>query len=166
MYLPFVLTFVHWGNLKKHLKQVLLQFLNYITIRARYFDFKLRNYFLPTLSCSEEKSHRKEKVPGPVVSIWKPTFIVLAYGLTNALTTILAYIALKMIPLSDIVVFGHTTPIFTLILSAVFLRFWWIEICCEISRFNSEKCVAKYYFNYKKQCLSNVHGYWRRGKQA
>ena len=57
-----------------------------------------------------------------VTPIWKPIFIVLAYGLTNALTTILAYIALKLIPLSDIVVFGHTTPIFTLILSTVFLR--------------------------------------------
>ena len=83
----------------------------------------MRKYILPTLSCSVEKSNGKEKVPGPVVSIWKPTFIVLTYGLTNALTTILAYIALKMIPLSDIVVFGHTTPIFTLLLSAVFLRF-------------------------------------------
>ena len=78
---------------------------------------------MPTLSSSVENSYVKEEVPGPVGSIWKPTCIVVAYGLTNALTTIFAYIALKMIPLSDIVVFGHTTPIFTLILSAMFLRF-------------------------------------------
>ncbi len=49
--------------------------------------------------------------------------IIVAYGLSNALVTIFAYMALRMLPLSDVVVFGHTGAVFTLILSRIFLRY-------------------------------------------
>ena len=43
--------------------------------------------------------------------------------MSNSLVTIFAYMALRMLPLSDVVVFGHTGAIFTLILSRIFLRY-------------------------------------------
>ena len=53
---------------------------------------------------------------------WTLGFIVGLCGLSFGMMTMLAYIGVKMIPLSDFVVFGHTAPVFSLILSAIILR--------------------------------------------
>ena len=48
--------------------------------------------------------------------------IVCLCGLSYGTMTLLAYIGVKLLPLSDFVVFGQTAPVFTLILSAIILR--------------------------------------------
>ena len=48
--------------------------------------------------------------------------IVCLCGLSCGTMTLLAYIGVKLLPLSDFVVFGHTAPVFTLLLSAIILR--------------------------------------------
>ena len=53
---------------------------------------------------------------------WTLGFIVGLCGLSFGMMTMFAYIGVKMIPLSDFVVFGHTAPVFSLILSAIILR--------------------------------------------
>ena len=52
---------------------------------------------------------------------WTLVLIVGLCGLSFGMMTMLAYIGVKMIPLSDFVVFGHTAPVFSLILSAILL---------------------------------------------
>ena len=54
---------------------------------------------------------------------WKLTLVVCFCGLSFGLMTLLSYIGVKLIPLSHFVVFGHTAPVFTLILSALILRY-------------------------------------------
>ena len=53
---------------------------------------------------------------------WKLTIVVCLCGISFAIMTLLAYIGVKLLPLSDFVVLGHTAPVFTLILSALILR--------------------------------------------
>ena len=48
--------------------------------------------------------------------------IVCLCGLSFGTMTLLAYIGVKLLPLSDFVVFGQTAPVFALILSAIILR--------------------------------------------
>ena len=48
--------------------------------------------------------------------------VVCLCGLSFGTMTLLAYIGVKLLPLSDFVVFGQTAPVFTLILSAIILR--------------------------------------------
>ena len=44
------------------------------------------------------------------------------FSIATGTMTITAYIGVKMIPVPDFVVLGHTAPLFTLILSAIILR--------------------------------------------
>ena len=53
---------------------------------------------------------------------WKLAMLVSLCGISFGAMTLLAYIGVKLIPLSDFVVFGHTAPVFTLVLSAIILR--------------------------------------------
>ena len=53
----------------------------------------------------------------------KCVMIVILCGLSFGLMTGLSYIGVKLIPISHFVVFGHTTPIFTLVFSALILRY-------------------------------------------
>ena len=53
---------------------------------------------------------------------WKLCVTVCLCGLSFGIMTLLAYIGIKLLPLSDFVVFGRTAPVFTLILSALILR--------------------------------------------
>ena len=53
---------------------------------------------------------------------WKLTIIVCLCGISFAVMTLLAYIGVKLLPLSDFIVLGHTAPVFTLLLSALILR--------------------------------------------
>ena len=53
---------------------------------------------------------------------WKLAIVTSLCGISFGSMTLLAYIGVKLIPLSDFVVFGHTAPVFTLILSALILR--------------------------------------------
>ena len=50
------------------------------------------------------------------------SIIVCLCGLSFGTMTLLAYIGVNLLPLSDFVVFGQTAPVFTLILSAILLR--------------------------------------------
>ena len=54
---------------------------------------------------------------------WKLAIVMSFCGLSFGAMTLLSYISVKLIPLSHFVVFGHTAPIFTLILSAIILRY-------------------------------------------
>ena len=54
---------------------------------------------------------------------FKAIFVVSLCGLSFGLMTALSYIGIKLIPISHFVVFGHTTPIFTLGFSALILRY-------------------------------------------
>ena len=54
---------------------------------------------------------------------WKLAIVVTFCGLSFGAMTLLSYISVKLIPLSHFVVFGHTAPVFTLILSAIILRY-------------------------------------------
>ena len=53
---------------------------------------------------------------------WKLVLMVCLCGLSFGTMTLLAYIGVKLMPLSDFVVFGRTAPVFALILSAIVLR--------------------------------------------
>ena len=53
----------------------------------------------------------------------KSVLIVSLCGLSFGFMTGLSYIGVKLIPISHFVVFGHTTPVFTLIFSALILRY-------------------------------------------
>ena len=53
---------------------------------------------------------------------WQLGLTVCLCGLTFGTMTLLAYIGVKLMPLSDFVVFGRTAPVFALILSAIILR--------------------------------------------
>jgi drug/metabolite transporter (DMT)-like permease len=53
---------------------------------------------------------------------WKLSITICLCGLSFGIMTLLAYIGIKLLPLSDFVVFGRTAPVFTLILSALILR--------------------------------------------
>ena len=50
------------------------------------------------------------------------SIIVCLCGLSFGTMTLLAYVGVKLLPLSDFVVFGQTAPVFALILSALILR--------------------------------------------
>ena len=54
---------------------------------------------------------------------WKLTIVMTFCSLSFGAMTLLSYISVKLIPLSDFVIFGHTAPVFTLILSAIILRY-------------------------------------------
>ena len=56
-------------------------------------------------------------------SYCKAIFVVSLCGISFGLMTALSYIGIKLIPISHFVVFGHTTPVFTLLFSAVILRY-------------------------------------------
>jgi len=53
---------------------------------------------------------------------WRLWALVLVTNVLIAVTILLSYIGLKMMPLSDFIVFAFTSPIFTLIASALILR--------------------------------------------
>ena len=53
---------------------------------------------------------------------FKLMIVVFLCGLSFGTSTLLAFIGVKLLPLSDFVVFFQTNPVFTLILSAVILR--------------------------------------------
>ena len=70
------------------------------------------------LEAQDSKDQRASKISIDVgLSI-----IVCLCGLSFGTMTLLAYIGVKLLPLSDFVVFGQTAPVFTLILSAILLR--------------------------------------------
>ena len=52
----------------------------------------------------------------------KTIFVISLCGMSFGLMTALSYIGIKLIPISHFVVFGHTTPVFTLGFSAFILR--------------------------------------------
>ena len=54
---------------------------------------------------------------------WKLTIVMTFCSLSFGAMTLLSYISVKLIPLSHFVIFGHTAPVFTLILSAIILRY-------------------------------------------
>ena len=80
--------------------------------------------------CNWFKSKRKQpkdieelNVPSSKTSIdFGLCIIVCLCGLSCGTMTLLAYIGVKLLPLSDFVVFGQTAPVFALILSAIILR--------------------------------------------
>ena len=53
---------------------------------------------------------------------FKLTVLIILCGISFGAMTLLSYISVKLIPLSHFVVFGHTAPVFTLVLSALILR--------------------------------------------
>ena len=47
---------------------------------------------------------------------------IIIFGIASGAMTVTAYIGVKMIPVSDFVVLGHTAALFTLILSTLILK--------------------------------------------
>ena len=56
-------------------------------------------------------------------SYCKAIFVVSLCGMSFGLMTALSYVGIKLIPISHFVVFGHTTPVFTLGFSLFILRY-------------------------------------------
>ena len=55
-------------------------------------------------------------------SDWQVTLSVLGCCVTLAAMTLTAYVGVKLLPVSDLVVFGHTSSVFTLLFSACILK--------------------------------------------
>ena len=73
-----------------------------------------------TLSVIEEKRPNSKKSCGSMN--WKLIASVVGSSFTLAVMSLTAYIGVKLLPVSDLVVFGHTSSVFTLLFSACFLR--------------------------------------------
>lgn len=52
----------------------------------------------------------------------KSAIWVIVFSLATGTMTLTAYIGVKLVPVPDFVVLGHTASFFTLILSAIFLK--------------------------------------------
>ena len=57
------------------------------------------------------------KSPIKIFDVWAFIFCLLV-----AVMTICAYLGLKLMPVPDFVVFGHTSPVYTVLFSACILR--------------------------------------------
>ena len=82
---------------------------------------KLRKH--PISSSSPDEKQVEETYQEKQWLSCKGVLIVSLCGLSFGFMTGLSYIGVKLIPISHFVVFGHTTPVFTLILSALILRY-------------------------------------------
>ena len=75
---------------------------------------------------SKKRDHKVQEITKAQTSEKSIDFglciVVCLCGLSFGTMTLLAYIGVKLLPLSDFVVFGQTAPVFTLILSAIILR--------------------------------------------
>ena len=67
-------------------------------------------------------SAHKRKVEGPPIFGWPTWFMVAAANLTLTICQIMAYTAVKMLPLCDFVVLAFTSPVFALIASGIIIR--------------------------------------------
>ncbi len=65
--------------------------------------------------------YRKAKAKGKSSKRWTLLWAII-YSLAVGGMTMTAYVGVKMIPIPDFVVFGHTSSVFTLFFSACFLR--------------------------------------------
>ena len=88
-------------------------------------------FIVPKMNARKKSKSRKENIEGQDVKDQRASpnmidlglsIIVCLCGLSFGTMTLLAYIGVKLLPLSDFVVFGQTAPVFTLILSALILR--------------------------------------------
>ena len=88
-------------------------------------------FIVPKMNTRKKSKSRKESIESQEVKDQRASpnsinlglaIIVCLCGLSFGTMTLLAYIGVKLLPLSDFVVFGQTAPVFTLILSAIILR--------------------------------------------
>ena len=114
------------------LLQISLFFVVYIIIHLKQRHLKSKNNNIKndnTKNDVEEANNSLEKqtVMAKLITQflkiidWKLAMLVSLCGISFGAMTLLAYIGVKLIPLSDFVVFGHTAPVFTLVLSALIL---------------------------------------------
>jgi len=64
----------------------------------------------------------KRKQEGPLLFGWNTWFMVAAANFTLTICQIMAYTAVKMLPLCDFVVLAFTSPVFALVASGILLR--------------------------------------------
>ena len=77
----------------------------------------------PKLDYQDDERHVEHFLHKKCVFYGKRVLVVVLCGLSFGCMTGLSYIGVQLIPLSHFVVFGHTTPVFTLGLSALILRY-------------------------------------------
>ena len=63
------------------------------------------------------------KSPMKIFDVWAFLFCLFV-----AIMTIAAYLGLKLMPVPDFVVFGHTSPVYTVLFSACILRYVLLDI--------------------------------------
>ena len=96
----------------------ILQMLAFLIVYLTFIFY--RKYFESKKNVIVQKETKPDH--GVTDVDWKLVLMVCLCGLSFGTMTLLAYIGVKLMPLSDFVVFGRTAPVFALILSAIVLR--------------------------------------------
>ena len=103
-----------------------LQTLLYSVIKVVSILFK-RNHYEETITvediCTNPNNSKTNSIPEVRLSaLISLALWIIIFGISSGAMTVTAYIGVKMIPVSDFVVLGHTAALFTLILSTLILK--------------------------------------------
>ena len=85
-----------------------------------------------------------EKQEGPPNYPWPTWFMVMAANLALTICQIMAYTAVKMLPLCDFVVLAFTSPVFALIASGIILRSVSVFLRFAVCPFPNFKRLTRY----------------------